>query len=248
VTLSASAQTAGLELVKTCRAKAIELLRDNLSPEGILAAKPSARSAARGYSTIFGRDAAVCAIGMALSGDTQLEREAATGLLTLAAHQAANGQIPNFFDARGQETDFWYIGCIDATLWWLIALDFLERRDPAPGLRQRLAPEVGKAIQWLGAQEHQRFFLLQQNEASDWADIMPRSGFVLYTNALWYRVKQLHGLPRAEETRANFNRLFHPFSAGRDEYRRARLLAHYAKRTARNLALYLSFVSSSFFA
>ena len=32
------------------------------------------------------------------------------------------------------------------------------------------------------AQEHQRFFLLQQNEASDWADIMPRSGFVLYTN------------------------------------------------------------------
>jgi glycosyl hydrolase family 100 (putative invertase)/amylo-alpha-1,6-glucosidase len=242
-----SAQTGGPELVATCRAKAIELLRDNLSPEGILAAKPSTRSTARGYSTIFGRDAAVCAIGMALSGDGQLQREASTGLVTLATQQAANGQIPNFFDARAQEADFWYLGCIDATLWWLIALDFLERRDPALGLRQRLAPEVAKAIQWLGAQEHQRFFLLQQNEASDWADIMPRSGFVLYTNALWYRVKQLHGIPRAGETRASFNQLFHPFSAGRGEYRRARLLAHYTKRGASNRDLYLSFINFSFF-
>ena len=39
--------------------------------------------------------------------------------------------------------------------------------------------------------------LLQQNEASDWADIMPRSGFVLYTNALWHRVKRLFDLPNA---------------------------------------------------
>ena len=45
--------------------------------------------------------------------------------------------------------------------------------------------------------EHQRFFLLQQNEATDWADIMPRSGFVLYSNALWYLVKRLYALPKA---------------------------------------------------
>ena len=69
------------------------------------------------------------------------------------------------------------------------------------------------AIQWLLAQEHQRFFLLQQNEASDWADIMPRSGFVLYTNALWYFVKRLYGIEHAQETHENFNGLFHPFSA-----------------------------------
>ena len=51
------------------------------------------------------------------------------------------------------------------------------------------------------AQEHQRFFLLQQNEASDWADIMPRSGFVLYTNALWYCVKRLYGIEHGRDTR-----------------------------------------------
>jgi glycogen debranching enzyme len=234
-------------LVETCRQKSVELLRTNLSPQGILAATPGARAESRGYAAIFGRDAAVCAIGMALSGDAQLAREAATGLVTLAAHQAPNGQIPKFVDVRGQTADFWYLGCIDATLWWLIALDFLDRREPAGGLRQRFASGVAKAIQWLEAQEHQRFFLLQQNEASDWADIMPRSGFVLYTNALWYCIKQLYGLGHAEETRANFNQLFHPFSADLAEYRRARLLAHYAKRGAKNRGLYLSFVNFSFY-
>ncbi len=234
-------------LVEACREKSIELLRTNLSPQGILAATPGARAESRGYAAIFGRDAAVCAIGMALSGDALLEREAATGLLTLAGYQAKNGQIPKFVDVRRQEADFWYLGCIDATLWWLIALDFLDGRNPAGGLRQRLASGVAKAIQWLEAQEHQRFFLLQQNEASDWADIMPRSGYVLYTNALWYRVKQLYGLARAKETRENFNQLFHPFSAELADYRRARLLAHYVKRNARNRDLYLSFVNFSFF-
>lgn len=234
-------------LIETCRQKSLELLRTNLTPQGMLAATPGARAESRGYAAIFGRDAAVCAIGMALSGDALLEREAATGLVTLAGYQAKNGQIPKFVDLRGQEADFWYLGCIDATLWWLIALDFLDGRDPAGALRRRLAPGIAKAIQWLEAQEHQRFFLLQQNEASDWADIMPRSGFVLYTNALWYCVKQLYGLARSEETRANFNQLFHPFSAALSEYRRARLLTHYVKREAKHRDLYLSFVNLSFF-
>ena len=234
-------------LIETCRQKSVELLRTNLSPQGILAATPGARAESRGYAAIFGRDAAVCAIGMALSGDALLEKEAATGLVTLAGYQAKNGQIPKFVDLRGQEADFWYLGCIDATLWWLIALDYLDGRNPAGALRQRLEAKVAKAIQWLEAQEHQRFFLLQQNEASDWADIMPRSGFVLYTNALWYCVKQLYGLERAEETRSNFNQLFHPFSAALSAYRRARLLTHYVKRDARNRDLYLSFVNFSFF-
>jgi len=237
----------GDALIEACRQKSVELLRTNLSPQGVLAATPGARADSRGYAAIFGRDAAVCAIGMALSGDAELERGALAGLATLAAHQAANGQIPKFVDLRRQEADFWYLGCIDATLWWLIAIDYLERREPGAALRQRFAAEIAQALQWLGAQEHQRFFLLQQNEASDWADIMPRSGFVLYTNALWYRVKQLFALARTDETRVNFNQLFHPFSAALSEYRRARLLTHYVKRKAKHRDLYLSFVNFSFF-
>jgi hypothetical protein len=245
------AQRSELELIETCHERSIELLKQNLSPAGILAATPSPHARRRGYTSIFGRDAAVCAIGMALSGDPLLEKEAATGLHTLAEHQAANGQIPKFVDVQKQEADFWYLGCIDSTLWWLIALAFLDAQapgaEPGAALRQRHGRRIGLAIQWLLAQEHQRFFLLQQNEASDWADIMPRSGFVLYTNALWYCVKVLYGIDHAGDTRDNFNALFHPFSAKLAEYRRARLLNNYVLQRAKNRALYLSFVNFSFF-
>jgi len=227
-------------LLETCHARSVELLRRNLSPGGILAATPGKRADLRGYTAIFGRDAAVCALGMALSGDPVLEREAQTGLHTLAVHQASNGQIPKFVDLQSREADFWYLGCIDSTLWWLIALAFLD-------LRGRYAARIRLAVQWLLAQEHQRFFLLQQNEASDWADIMPRSGFVLYTNSLWYFVKRLYGLEHAAQTRENFNGLFHPFSAGLAEYRRARLLNDYVLRGAQQRDLYLSFVNFAFF-
>jgi hypothetical protein len=234
-------------LVERCRAESVRLLARNLAPAGILAATPGARADERGYTAIFGRDAAVCAVGMALSGDAGLEREAATGLATLAAHQAPNGQIPKFVDMRRAEADFWYVGCIDATLWWLVALALLDRLQPRGRLQRRFAAGVKRALLWLACQEHQRFFLLQQNEASDWADIMPRSGFVLYTNALWHLVKRLYRLPRADDTRRNANELFHPFSASIAEYRRARLLAHYARGRARNRDLYLSFVNLAFF-
>jgi glycogen debranching enzyme len=234
-------------LLDACHQRSVALLQRNLAPEGILAASPGARAKARGYTAIFGRDAAVCAIAMAVSGDRLLEGAAAAGLHTLAQHQAPNGQIAKFVDLQKQEADFWYLGCIDSTLWWLIALAFLDRRRRAQGLRRRYAKHIKLAIQWLLAQEHQRFYLLQQNEASDWADIMPRSGFVLYTNALWYYVKRLFRVAHAEETRANFNGLFHPFSAGLAQYRRARLLNDYALRGGRDRDLYLSFVNFSFF-
>ena len=234
-------------LLATCHERSIALLRRNMTPGGVLAASTSARAARRGYTAIFGRDAAVCALGMWVSGDKVLRRAAAAGLHTLARHQASNGQIAKFVDLQKQEADFWYLGCIDSTLWWLIALRFLDGRGRAQALRRRYAKHIRLALHWLLAQEHQRFFLLQQNEASDWADIMPRSGFVLYTNSLWYFVKRLYRIPRAPETRANFNGLFHPFSAGISEYRRARLLNDYAIRRGRDRDLYLSFVNFSFF-
>ena len=234
-------------LIAECRRRAVELLKANLSPAGILAAHPTAAAQARGYAAIFARDAAVCALGMTVSGDERLEQEAATAFATLARHQAPNGQIPKFVDLARDEPDFWYLGCIDATLWWLIGISFIDSRRRGMRLRRRFAREIRRALDWLLAQEHQRFRLLQQNEASDWADIMPRSGFVLYSNALWHQVKLSYRLAHAEETRANFNQLFHPFSADIADYRRARLLAHYAKNKARHRDLYLSFVNFSFF-
>jgi glycogen debranching enzyme len=238
---------ADTERIEECRLRSLEVLRRNLSDCGIHAAARSPRAEARGYTAVFARDAAVCAIGMALSGDPVLRRGAEVGLATLARHQAKNGQIPKFVDPERAEADFWYLGCIDATLWWLIGLSMLDRLGRTRHLQRRFAEPIRRALQWLRAQEHQRFFLLQQNEASDWADIMPRSGFVLYSNALWYLVKRLYRLAGAEATREHANLLFHPFDGQVAPYRRAQLLADYARGNAKNRGLYLSYVNFTAF-
>ncbi|MGV3493695.1 MAG: glycoside hydrolase 100 family protein [Ramlibacter sp.] len=227
----------------TARAAALALLRRNLTPQGILAASPTREAEARRYTRIFGRDAAICIMAMAGSGDPALERGAIASLDALAAKQAGNGQIAKYVDPEGPGADFWYVGCIDATLWWLIAVDHVRSVgtvDP-----QRWQAEITKALSWLHAQEHPHFRLLQQNEASDWADIMPRSGFVLYTNALWYEVKQRYGLEHAAQTRRHFADLFDPFGSQLPEYPRARLMRHYARRGQNGDGLLLSFVNLS---
>jgi len=234
-------ESLGVPLLAACEGASLRLLQQNMARGGILAASRTEAAEARRYTRVFGRDAAICALGMCGSGVPALEEGAIESLDTLAAHQGANGQIAKYVDTDQQEADFWYVGCIDATLWWLIAADHVRRR--VPGVAGRWQPEIERAIAWLLAQEHQHFRLLQQNEASDWADIMPRSGFVLYTNALWYAVKRRFELAHTEATHRHFNHLFHPDRRDMPDYHRARLLRHYVARGSRERGMYLSFVN-----
>lgn len=233
------------ELLEQCYSEALALLRENLSPGGVLASVRNTKSMGRHYASIFGRDAAICALGMVASGEEDLIRGARDGILTLARNQAPNGQIPKYVKPELDEVDFWYTGCIDATLWWLIAIKFMDRHLPDRKLGEELAPQVGRALNWLECQEHQVWRLLQQNEASDWADIMPRSGFVLYTNVLWYWTKKLYDIPTAPQTRDYANLFFFPFGNVMPEHRRARLLMHYIRNRCKPSPFYLSFVNFS---
>ncbi|TRZ94318.1 MAG: glycoside hydrolase [Rhodocyclaceae bacterium] len=231
-------------VIEECARRSLELLHENLGPYGFLAARPTDKAVARGYDRVFGRDGALCAIAAARSGDPLLIRGARRSIAALAAQQAANGQIPKFVEPEAGCGDFWYLGCIDATLWWLIAIKLVDRATRG-GLEHRLQVRIRRALVWLGCQEHPLIRLLQQNEASDWADIMPRSGFVLYTNALWLYVKKLYRLPGATATRQHANWLFLPGSHLPD-YRRLRLLIHYARRRSAIPEFYLSYVNLSF--
>jgi hypothetical protein len=226
-----------------CYREAIELLRENSTPGGVLASVRNKKSVGRHYASIFGRDAAICALGMVVSGEPDLIQSARDSVFTLAKYQAPNGQIPKYVKPEVEEVDFWYAGCIDATLWWLIAIAYLDRMLPEGRLAEELNTQVLRALHWLDCQEHQVWYLLQQNEASDWADIMPRSGFVLYTNTLWYWVKKLYNIPTAAQTRDYANLLFWPFGRVVPEHRRARLLVHYIRNRSKPSPFFLSFVN-----
>jgi hypothetical protein len=237
---------AALSLVDDCRCKPENLLRHNTTSAGILAAAPTKQAVERRYASIFGRDAAICALGMVALGQPELITGARASLQTLAQHQAGNGQIPKLVRPDTGEADFWYSGCIDATLWWLIGVKIFDRLAPGEALAEQLASQVERALQWLNCQEHPLWHLLQQNEASDWADIMPRSGFVLYTNALWFWVKGLYGLPEADRTAQFANQLFSPFDGPVPENRRVKLMADYVRQESNPTPFYLSFVNFSF--
>lgn len=185
------------------------MLKANSSKLGLLASALSGRAKNRDYLSVFARDVSICVPGMVLSQDRELLKTAKHSLDTLAKHQADNGQIPNYVRQDGY-VDFWRLGCIDATLWWLLAVYYFDQIG-GQKLKTKYKKHIDAAIKWLYCQEHVKDGLLMQNEASDWADIMPRSGKVLYSNALWILVKDKYGLKRPALTRKSFNNLFFPF-------------------------------------
>jgi len=222
------------------------LLKKNSHAGGVVAAARTRKAVDRNYVSIFGRDTAICSLGMVASGDRELIRHAKKGLMTLARYQAPNGQIPKYVKPEKREADFWYSGCIDATLWWLIAVDHFDRAVTTSGLGKKLEAHTSKALNWLFCQEHQGMYLIQQNEASDWADIMPRSGFVLYSNALWYEVKRRYGIRTASRTRHFFRHIFYPFDKTCHTHRRVKVLTDYVRGGSKQRDFYLSFVNFSF--
>jgi glycogen debranching enzyme len=235
-----------IDIIPECYERSIALLRKNSRSHGVIAAARTRKAVDRNYANIFGRDAAICSLGMVASGDRELIRHAKKSLLTLARYQAPNGQIPKYVKPEKHEADFWYSGCIDATLWWLYAVDHFDRAIPSSDLKNKLEPRIAKALGWLFCQEHPGMYLLQQNEASDWADIMPRSGFVLYSNSLWYHVKKQYHISTAAKTRHFFRHIFFPFDKSRPEHRRVSVLMDYVKGGATQRDFYLSFVNFSF--
>jgi len=190
-----------------CYQKSIELLKKNSTEFGILASSPSVRAKERNYLSIFGRDASICALGMISSADKKLMHIAKNSLKTLADNQAANGQIPTFVKPEEKRVDFWRMGTTDSTLWWLIAMDNLKKNNETAFVK-KFAKNIDKALIFLRAWEHPTFSLLVQLEASDWADLMPRSGYVLNNNALWCKVKEIYNLPGKEKSHEYFSYLF----------------------------------------
>ncbi len=197
--------------VQECYQKSIKLLLQNSSPYGLLASSPQKKALERNYLNIFARDTAISSLGMIASKNKKLIQLSRKSLQILAKHQALNGEIPNYVNPKNHYVDFWRLGSIDATLWWLIAINFYHQYANDKQFKKKLHSPIIKALNWLSAQEHNNDYLLRQTEASDWADLMPRSGKVLYTNALWYKVKTIYKLYAQKETAKNFNFLFYPF-------------------------------------
>jgi glycogen debranching enzyme len=235
------------DLLDTCYKKSIKLLKKNSTEFGVLASSQQLKAQERNYLSIFARDAGICSLGMVASGDKKLIAHARYSLETLLKAQARDGEIPNYVKPEIQYKDFWRMECIDATLWCLIAIKFFDTYSGQKiKLEKKYKKHIIKALYWIKCQKHEQDKLLMQNEASDWADLMPRSGKVLYSNALWYQVCHLYDLDIKSQVKRNLNNLFFPFGLDEKKVLKCDRATVRAINRLKPKTYYLSFVNYLF--
>ena len=198
-------------IIDECYARSVDLLLKNSNKYGIMASTPNKKAIRAQYDNVFGRDASISSLGMIISGNKKLLSVAKRSILSLAKYQSKFGQISFSINPTQKENLFFYNGCIDSTLWWLITVDFYNKHSEDKDLYKKLQPKIKLALNWLFCQDQNNCGLLEQGEASDWADMMPSNGAVLYTNVLWVKVLDCYGFKNEKKLALDgLNTIFWP--------------------------------------
>jgi glycogen debranching enzyme len=177
-----------MNTITECYDRAVKhLVETNSSTFGLLAAAAgSAEGNKKHYTSLFSRDIGVSSLGILASDDNRLIDILKTSLQSLSKAQSEKGQFPFYYRPEENKIQYWTPGSIDSTLWWCIAFLLYYKKTGDQTFYTTYAANLERGFTWLTYQDTNNDLLLEQGEASDWADEMPRHGSVLYTNTLWY--------------------------------------------------------------
>ncbi len=143
------------------------------------------------YNAIYARDALISSLGGIVSGEPKFARQWWKTMDTLMDRQSETGQIPNcvdtFVPSRPRLVAF---GAADASLWFVLSLAYAER---LIGVHPEFHEAALAALNWLRYQDAHEEGLIEQQEATDWMDIICCRGHVLYTNVLYFACLALRG-------------------------------------------------------
>ncbi|RMD60035.1 hypothetical protein D6833_10520 [Candidatus Parcubacteria bacterium] len=160
-----------------------------------------------GYAAVWARDSMMAAVCATLAG-ADVKEMFRRSLLTLGAHQGAQGQIPNAVGSYNTDrrSDITY-NAIDANLWYLIGWDVYRKYWKGEALFRREKTRILRALHWLECQDPDNVGLLAQQPTTDWQDAFPHKyGYTIYAHALYYLVLRKYGKKaHAEELRATLN-------------------------------------------
>ncbi len=167
--------------------EALKQLRHNTTEHGILAATPfSFEGEQKTYTALYPRDIGISSIGILASGDEALRASLKQSLISVARAQSPLGQLPFYYKPEEDKKQWRTPGSLDSTIWWCLSFLLYYEKTHDQAFYDDYAEHLEKAFTWLLYQDTNNDYLLEQGEAADWADEMPRQGIVLYTNALWY--------------------------------------------------------------
>ena len=149
------------------------------------------------YNAIYARDALIASLGGLISGEQRFVKQWLKTMDTLMDRQSPSGQIPNCVDTFvPTRPRLVALGAADASLWFVLTLGYAER---LIGEHPEFREAAEKALLWLKYQDAHEEGLIEQQEATDWMDIIANRGHVLYTNVLYFaaleigrRIKRAH--------------------------------------------------------
>lgn len=143
------------------------------------------------YNAVYARDALISSLGGLISCEEKFVRQWFKTMDTLMDRQSQSGQIPNcvdtFIPSRPRLIAF---GAADASLWFVLTLAYAER---LMGELPQFHVAAERALVWLKYQDSHEDGLIEQQEATDWMDIIDNRGHVLYTNVLYFAALELFG-------------------------------------------------------
>jgi len=166
-------------MIDEAYAQAIRILGECVSDIGF-----KASALPGGYNEIWGRDSMITLLGAVASNDPTLITAARASLDTLRQYQTNLGLIPNNVDVENNEPQ--YRAYMDGTLWYIIGSYYYFKKTNDRDFLQKSAPSLARAVRWLAHQDVDNSGLISTQEASNWMDLFPVRGKVLYDNALYY--------------------------------------------------------------
>jgi glycogen debranching enzyme len=164
--------------------KALEVLDKCSTPNGFFASPVQ-------YNALYARDALITSLGGLVSGEDKLIRQWVKSMDTLMARQSPSGQIPNCVDTFiPTRPRLVALGAADASLWFVLTQAYAEK---LIGTYPEFRKAADRALVWLKYQDAHEDGLIEQQEATDWMDIIANRGHVLYTNTLYFAALAIRG-------------------------------------------------------
>lgn len=161
--------------------KAIQVIKEAISQEGLLASYQKVDN----YARVWSRDSMMTGFAGILINDRDIIEALEKSIFTLVHFQAENGQIPSNV-GNGKASYGNLVGRTDATTWWIITTCEYLLKFGNEETKNNLKPRIKKALDCLKTWEYNQRNLLYSPLGGNWADEYVTSGYTLYDNVLRY--------------------------------------------------------------
>ncbi len=175
------------QLLREAHDQATAVLHRCTTSQGFKASGLSA-----GYPQVWARDAAIIALGAAVTSDQGLIDEIKATLITLERYQSRNGLVPLNVNPDNGYVSTENAGAFDANLWYILTHYLYWQITGEVDFLRQSWDSINKAVAWLEYQDMNECGLLETPEAGNWMDLVSVRYNILYDNVLYYAAVLSH--------------------------------------------------------